>query len=202
MNNDDVEILQRNPAYRGYGRIDRYRLRHRLHDGGIGRAIDREVYDRGHVAGVLPYDPARDCVVLIEQFRIGAYLAGMRPWQTEAVAGIIDAQETPEEVARREAKEEADLEIQELVPLYRYLVSPGAITETVALFVGRVDSAGAGGVHGLPDEGEDIKVLTVPVPELAGMIEDGRIANVLTIAAVQWLLLYRDKLRRQWQTTA
>jgi ADP-ribose pyrophosphatase len=57
-------------------------------------------------------------------------------------------------------------------------------------------------VHGLPDEGEDIKVLTVPVSELAGMIEDGRIANVLTIAAVQWLLLYRDKLRRQWQTTA
>jgi ADP-ribose pyrophosphatase len=202
MNNDDVEILERNPAYRGYGRIDRYRLRHRLHDGGIGRPIDREVYDRGHVAAVLPYDPARDCVVLIEQFRIGAYLAGMRSWQTEAVAGIIDSGETPEEVARREAKEEANLEIQELVPLYRYLVSPGAITETVALFVGLVDSAGAGGVHGLRHEGEDIKVTVVPVSELTGMIEEGRIGNVLTIAAVQWLLLYRDKLRGGWRPKA
>ena len=200
MKNDDVEILERKPAYRGYGRIDRYRLRHRLHDGGVSRAIDREVYDRGHVAAVLPYDPVRDCVVLIEQFRIGAYLAGMRPWQTEAVAGIIDSGETPEEVARREAKEEADLEIRELVPLYRYLVSPGAITETVALFIGLVDSASAGGVHGLPDEGEDIKVTVVPVSELAGMIEDGRIGNVLTIAAIQWLLLYRDKLRASWRT--
>jgi ADP-ribose pyrophosphatase len=168
----------------------------------MGRAIDREVYDRGHVAAVLPYDPVRDCVVLIEQFRIGAYLAGMRSWQTEAVAGIIDSGETPEGVACREAKEEANLEIQELVPLFRYLVSPGAITETVALFIGRVDCTGAGGVHGLPDEGEDIKVSVVAVSDLAGMIEDGRIGNVLTIVAIQWLLLYRDKLLRQWQIEA
>lgn len=200
MKNDDIEILERNPAYRGYGRVDRYRLRHRLHDGGVSLPIDREVYDRGHVTGVLPYDPVRDCVVLIEQFRVGAYLAGMRPWQTEAVAGIIDSGETPEQVALREAREEADLEILDLMPLYRYLVSPGAITETVALFVGRVDSAHAGGVHGLPSEGEDIKVMVVPVSELAGMIDDGRIGNALTIIAVQWLLLYRDKLRASWKT--
>jgi ADP-ribose diphosphatase len=199
MKNDDVEILESSPAYRGYGRIDRYRLRHRLHDGGISRPIEREVYDRGHVTGVLPYDPVKDCVVLIEQFRVGAYLAGMRPWQTEAVAGIIDSGETPEQVARREAKEEADLEILDLVPLYRYLVSPGAITETVILFAGRVDSSRAGGVHGLPEEGEDIKVMVVPVSELAGMIDDGRIGNAQTIVAVQWLLLYRDKLRAIWK---
>jgi ADP-ribose pyrophosphatase len=201
MNKDDVEILERQPAYRGYARIDRYRLRHRLHDGGLSGPIDREVYDRGHVTGVLPYDPVRDCVVMIEQFRVGAYLAGMRPWQTETVAGIIDKGESPEQVARREAKEEADLEIEDLMPMFRYLVSPGAITETVALFAGRVDSSQAGGVHGLPEEGEDIKVLVVPVSELADMIEDGRIGNALTIIAVQWLLLYRDKLRASWKTT-
>ncbi|MGH6880813.1 NUDIX domain-containing protein [Hypericibacter sp.] len=202
MNKDDVEILERQPAYRGYARIDRYRLRHRLHNGGWSGPIDREVYDRGHVTGVLPYDPDRDCVVMIEQFRVGAYLAGMEPWQTETVAGIIDKGESPEQVARREAKEEADLEIRDLVPMLRYAVSPGAITETVALFAGRVDSSRAGGVHGLPAEGEDIKVLVVPVSELAGMIEDGRIGNGLTIIAVQWLLLYRDKLRASWKTTA
>jgi ADP-ribose pyrophosphatase len=202
MNQDDVQILERQPAYRGYGRIDRYRLRHRLHNGGMSGPIDREVYDRGHVTGVLPYDPVRDCVVMIEQFRVGACLAGMRSWQVEAVAGIIDEGETPEQVARREAREEADLDIHDLVPICRYVVSPGAITESVALFAGRVDSSDAGGVHGLPEEGEDIKVLVVPVSELAGMIDDGRIGNSLSIIAVQWLLLYRDKLRASWKATA
>lgn len=199
MKNDDVEILERIPAYRGYGRIDQYRLRHRLHSGGMGNPIDREVYDRGQVSGVLPYDPDRDCVVMIEQFRVGAYLAGMRPWQTETVAGIIDEGESAEAVALREAKEEANLEVTDLIPICRYAVSPGAITETVALFAGRVDSRNAGGIHGLPEEGEDIKVTVVPVAELAGMIEDGRIGNSLTIIAVQWLLLYRDKLRASWK---
>jgi ADP-ribose pyrophosphatase len=197
---DDVEILERTPAYRGYGRIDRYRLRHRLHNGGLSPAIDREVYDRGQVTGVLPYDPVRDCVVLIEQFRVGAYLAGHRAWQTEAVAGIIDKGETPEQVAHREAREEANLEILDLVPISRYVVSPGAITESVQLFIGRVDSDGAGGVHGLAHEGEDIKVTVSPVSALPGMIEDGRIGNSLSIIAVQWLLLYRDKLRERWQS--
>ena len=93
-------------------------------------------------------------------------------------------------------------EFYDLVPICRYVVSPGAITESVALFAGRVDSSDAGGVHGLPEEGEDIKVLVVPVSELAGMIDDGRIGNSLSIIAVQWLLLYRDKLRASWKATA
>jgi ADP-ribose diphosphatase len=202
MDQTDVEILETKLAYRGYGRIDNYRLRHRLHDGRFGPAMLREVYHRGHVAAVLLYDPGRDAVVLLEQFRIGAYLAGMRPWQTEAVAGMIDDGETAEAVARREAMEEAGLAVGALVPIARYLVSPGAITETVALYCGRVDSRGAGGVHGLAAEGEDIKVETVPAGRLARMLEDGVIANALTIIAVQWLLLHRDELRRRWSDPA
>jgi ADP-ribose pyrophosphatase len=80
----------------------------------------------------------------------------------------------------------------------RYLVSPGAITEAVSLYCGRVDSRGAGGVHGLPEEGEDIKVEVVPVTRLAGMLENGDIGNAVTVIAVQWLLLHRDELRRRW----
>jgi ADP-ribose pyrophosphatase len=198
MDAKDIEIIDATLAYQGYGRIDNYRLRHRLHDGRLSRPILREVYHRGHVAAVLPYDPARDAVVLLEQFRIGAHLAGMKPWQTEAVAGMIDGDETPENVARREAREEAGVAVRELVPIARYLVSPGAITETVALYCGRVDSRGAGGVHGLPEEGEDIKVEAVPVDRLAAMLEEGVIANALTIIAVQWLLLHRGELRRRW----
>lgn len=198
MSGTDVEILAVEPGYRGYGRIDTYRLRHRLHDGSWSRPIDREVYDRGHVAAVLPYDPGRDAVVLIEQFRVGAYLAGLPAWQIEAVAGMIDRDETPEAVARREAVEEAGLEIEALVPICRYMVSPGAITERVSLYCGKVDSRGAGGIHGLPEEGEDIRVEVVPAERLPAMLADGSIANALTIIAVQWLLLHRDMLRRQW----
>lgn len=202
MDATDIEILEATLAYRGYGRIDNYRLRHRLHDGRMSRPVLREVYHRGHVAAVLPYDPDRDAVVLLEQFRIGAHLAGMPPWQTEAVAGMIDGDERPEDVARREAQEEAGIAVRELVPIARYLVSPGAITETVALFCGRVDSRGVGGVHGLPEEGEDIKVGIVPADGLPRMLEDGAIANALTIIAVQWLLLHRDELRRRWAEPA
>jgi ADP-ribose pyrophosphatase len=161
--------------------------------------IRREVYDRGHVSAVLLYDPDRDAVVLLEQFRIGAHLAGMPAWQTEAVAGMIDADETPEGVARREAREEAGIEVGELLPIARYLVSPGAITEAVSLFCGRVDSRGAGGIHGLPEEGEDIKVEVVPADRLAAMLAEGTIANALTIIAVQWLLLHHDEVRRRWR---
>jgi len=198
MGESDVEILAVEPGYRGYGRIDTYRLRHRLHDGQWGAPIEREVYDRGHVGAVLPYDPMREVVVLIEQFRIGAHLAGLPSWQTEAVAGMIDRDETPETVARREAVEEAGIEIEALVPICRYMVSPGAITERVSLFCGKVDSRGAGGIHGLPEEGEDIKVEVVPVDALPQRLADGSIGNALTIIAVQWLLLHRDRLRREW----
>ncbi|MFZ5789226.1 MAG: NUDIX domain-containing protein [Pseudomonadota bacterium] len=198
MNDSDVEILEVQPAYRGYGRVDRYRLQHRLHDGSQSRPINREVYDRGHVAAVLLYDPDEDAVVLLEQFRIGAYLTGMNSWQIEAVAGIIDPGETAEQVAMREAQEEAGLVVADLEPICRYIVSPGAITETVRLFIGRVDSRGAGGVHGLHHEGEDIKVEAVPVARLPQMLADGTIANALTIIAVQWLLLHRESLRARW----
>ena len=87
---DDIEIREKIAAYQGYFRIDRYRLRHRLHAGGWSAEMTREVFERCHAAAVLPYDPIRDEVVLIEQFRVGAYAAGWSPWLTEVIAGIID----------------------------------------------------------------------------------------------------------------
>ena len=117
MNENDVEILDKETAFQGYFRIDRYRLRHRLFAGGWSEAITREVFERGHVVGVLPYDPIEDRVVLIEQFRIGAYAAGFSPWLIEIVAGVIEAGEEPEEVARRETLEETGCSVTELMPV-------------------------------------------------------------------------------------
>src|SRR5512143_2878914 len=107
MDKSDIEIVERRIGYRGYFRLDVYRLRHRLHEGGWSDVISREVLERGHAAAALLYDPARDAVVMIEQFRVGALAAGRAPWLCELVAGIIETGETPIDVARREALEEA-----------------------------------------------------------------------------------------------
>lgn len=137
-------------------------------------------------------------MVLIEQFRIGPYAVGWNPWLLEGVAGIIEDGESPEDVAIRETREEAGCEITELVPMLHYLSSPGACTETVALFCGRVDASGAGGVHGLDEEHEDIKVVVYGVDEALEMLREGRIVNGKTIIALQWLALNYSQLKRRW----
>ena len=194
----DVKTVERRTVYDGYFRIDRYRLRHRLHGGGWSGEMTREVFERGHAVGVLPYDPVRDEVVLLEQFRVGALAAGWAPWQTEIVAGIIEDGETAEDVARREVTEEAGCQVADLVPLCEYLVSPGGTSESVTLFAGRVDSAGVGGIHGLDHEHEDIRVFTLPADEALDLLARGAIRNALAVIALQWLALNRNELRRTW----
>ena len=201
MDRDGVELIEKQAAFCGYFRIDRLRLRFPLYEGGMSREVEREVLERGQVAAVLLVDPDRDCVVLIEQFRPGPYAAGEPPWLIEAVAGVIEGGESAEELARREAREEANCEITDLFPIMRFFTSPGASTESVALFCGRVDSSDAGGVHGLAEEGEDIRVLVVSVDEALSLLREGRIVNAKTIIALQWLASNYDKVRKRWLTT-
>lgn len=198
MESNGVEIVERTRAYDGYFKIDRWRVRHKLFDGGISAEIRREVFERGHAVAVILYDPARDALVLIDQFRIGALSAGFDPWVTEIVAGVIDPGETPEAVARRETIEETGCTIVEMIPICHYLVSPGCSSETVRLFCARVDSKGLGGVFGLKDEGEDIRVGVVPLERALEDLDAGRINTSLGIIAVQWVALNRSKLRAQW----
>lgn len=193
-----IDILEKKAVYQGYFRIDRYTLRHRLFAGGMSGKVTREVFERGHAVGLLPYDPVHDAVVLIEQFRIGAYAAGMEPWLVEIVAGIIENGEAPEDVARRETLEEAGLTISDLMPVCRYLVSPGGTSESVRVFLGRIDSTVAGGIHGLNSEDEDIRVTPMPWSDAKRLLDDGKITNVLTIVALQWFALHRDEVRRRW----
>ena len=195
---DGVELLEKSERYSGFFRINRYRLRHRLFAGGWSGVIEREVFERGHAVGVLPYDPVADSLVLIEQFRIGALVAGMSPWLIEVVAGIIEEGEAPEEVARRETLEEAGLELQALMPMCRYLVSPGGSSESVRLYCGRVDSRGAGGIHGLAEEHEDIRVDHLPYGEAMRLLEEGQVTNSVGLIALQWLALHRDRVRAAW----
>lgn len=192
------EILDEQLLYEGFYRLVRYRVRHALFQGGMGPPLSRELLLRGNAAGVLPYDPQRDEVVLVEQFRIGAIHSGRSPWLFEIVAGLIEEGETPEAVVRREAVEEADCVIRELAAVSTYFSSPGGSDERVSLFVGRVDSEGLGGIHGLAEEGENIRVHVLPAEEAFTQVANGLIDNAMTIIALQWLQINRERLRSEW----
>jgi ADP-ribose pyrophosphatase len=195
-----VEIQACERVFDGYFKVDRYRIVHETFSGENISPITREVFERGHAACVLPYDPVLDHVVLIEQFRVGALAAGDGdPWLLETVAGIIDAGEAPEAVVRREAQEEAGLTVSDLEPLGTFLMSPGGTSESIALFAGRCDAARAGGIHGLPEEGEDIRVFTVPADEAIAMVHDNRIRNAMTAIALLRFDSKRAALREAWR---
>jgi ADP-ribose pyrophosphatase len=193
-----VHVLERRPVYDGYFKIVRYRVRYQRFSGEMGPPLEREVFERGHAVAVLPYDPATDRVVLIEQFRIGALETEGDPWLLEPVAGIIEAGETPQEVARRESREEAGIEPEDLIRACDYFVSPGGATERCLVFIGRVDSTAAGGVFGLEHEGEDIRVHVLGLGDALARIGDGRIRVASTIIALQWLALHRESVRARW----
>lgn len=194
----DWALIRREELYNGFFRLARYRLRHRRFDGEWSALLDREIFERGHAAAVLPYDPQLDRVALIEQFRPGALEANGGPWLLECIAGIIESGETAEDVVRREALEEAGCEIGTLERICCYHVSPGGTTETTTLFAGRAALAGVGGVHGNPEEGEDIRVHVVSAEEAIARADDGRVSNAMGQIALHWLARHRDALRQRW----
>lgn len=202
MTDQRVAMLERTLAYDGHFKIIRYRLRHRLFAGGMSRELMREVFERGHAVAVLPFDPVRGQVVLVEQFRIGGVGVIDDPWLIEPVAGIIEPGEPAPEVARREAAEEAGLDLLELVPACTYFASPGGSTETCQVYIGRVDAAGAGGIFGRTDEDEDIRVHVVPLATALEWLCDGRVHAVTTVVALQWLALHRAELDERWRCGA
>lgn len=195
---DDWQLVKREVAYQGYFRIDRCSLRHRRFDGSWTPVIQRELFERGHAAAVLPYDPDLDRVLLVEQFRVGAIEAPGTPWLLELVAGIIETGESAEAVARREADEEAGIGIGELERICEYLVSPGGTSERTSLFVGRADLGDAGGIHGVADEHEDIRVHTYPAATAIELADTGRANNAAAQIALNWFARHHERLRREW----
>ncbi|OAH97917.1 NUDIX domain-containing protein [Methylomonas methanica] len=198
MSDKQFQILDTQVVYEGFFRLEQYTLKHTLFNGGWSQPLKRELFRRGNCVAVLLYDPDRDEVVLIEQFRVGAVLQPERAWLLEIVAGAIEEGETAEEVAYREAREEAGCEIQELIEIKQFFTTPGGSSEWITLFCGRVDSSQVGGIHGLDEEDEDIRVTAVKFDEVFQMLEDDKIESGIPIIAIQWLYIHRQKLRSQW----
>ncbi|WP_313437413.1 ADP-ribose diphosphatase [Atlantibacter hermannii] len=197
---NDVEIIAREKLYRGFFSLDLYRFRHRLFNGEMSGEVRREIFERGHASVLLPFDPVRDEVVLIEQIRIAAYDTSETPWLLELVAGMIEPGESVEDVARREAIEEAGLTVGRTKPVLNYLASPGGTSERLSILVGEVDATQAEGIHGLVEENEDIRVHVVSREQAYQWVEEGKIDNAASVIALLWLQLHYQEIRQEWNT--
>jgi ADP-ribose pyrophosphatase len=194
-----VNILEKEICYDGFFKLVRYRLQHTLFAGGWSGELVREVLERGHAAAVLPYDPIRDEVVMIEQFRPGALGDAKGAWLWEIVAGILEPGESPGNVVRREAIEEIGCPVIDPVYICTFFVSPGSTTETTALFCGRVDAEKAKGIHGVASEHEDIQVHVIPFATAWEMLQNCQIRFAPAIIALQWLALHRREVKQWWE---
>jgi len=189
------KLLDSQPLYQGFFKIDLCRIRHQTYQGGEIE-IQRELFHRGDAVAVLLYDPVADRVVLIEQFRVGA-IGEENPWLLEIVAGMLEEGESVHDVARRECKEEAGLDVHAFEPVYSFYSSPGGCSERIHLVCALVDSEQAEGTHGLEAEGEDIRVRVVDFAETHDLIASAKISSAIPLIALQWLQLNRERLQME-----
>ena len=196
---EDIEHVEEELLHNGYLRVKRLWFRYKRFDGKMSEAISREVLDATDVAVVLPYDPVEDHVVLIEQCRAGAIRDSQEtPWLLECVAGMNDKTESLEQLAYRELEEEAGLIGKRMKPVHCYWVSPGISGERIQVFCAEVDMHSRAQVAGLEEEAEDIKTHIVPADRIQDLLDDGIVNTGPAIMALQWFLLHRDALRREW----
>ncbi|MCU7837388.1 MAG: NUDIX domain-containing protein [gamma proteobacterium symbiont of Taylorina sp.] len=207
MTQQDVSLIHKESGYQGFFSINQYAIQHALFNGEKSRVIIRECLERGHAVGVLAYDPWQDKVILLEQFRIGAYVnisSGNNvvnsdtPWLLEIIAGMVEVGESQEDVAHREAIEEAGCTILDLEPIGDFYSSSGGCSETIQLYCGCVNSEGVEGIHGVEEEGEDIRVMVVSFETVVQWLKEGRLNNASTMISMQWLMLNYDRIRKQW----
>ena len=193
----EVEVGRRVPSHSGFFALDLWHLRHRRFDGAMSPPLVRELFVAGDAVTVLPYDPVRDRVLLVEQVRMGPLGRGdPLPWQLEAIAGRIDPGETPEEAARREAVEEAGLVLGALEKVAEYYPTPGAVTEYLYSYVALCDLPdGVAGVFGAAEEAEDIKGHLLSFDRLVEVMAAGEIGNAPLLLTVLWLQRERTRLR-------
>ena len=205
FDNEQVSVHSVVTKYQGFFKMNEYSLQHKLFSGEQSQLFTREIFERGDAVVVMPYDAKLDKVLLIEQFRPGALRGEDSPWLLEFIAGMFDENETPIEVAIREAKEETDLILcnNDLMPVMEYLSSPGGMSERIHLYLAHFDSDQIkdGAIHGLPEENEDILLHLVSRTRALELLAQGKITNAATIIGLQWLALNYQSLSTQGTNT-
>lgn len=194
---EDVDTVEIRRPWQGYFHVDQRDYQFRRFDGQKSELLTRETYVTGDAVVVLPYDPVRDRVMVIEQFRVAAHVRGDEtPWVIECAAGRMDPGETPEQTAIRETREECGLNVDRLIPCANYYPSVGGHTGYFHTFVGVCDIPDeAAGTFGLAEESEDIKTHIVSVPDALDMLENGAFNTGPLILLLLWLAPRRAAFR-------
>ena len=193
---EDVIIHRHTRAYIDYFGMEEVELQHRQHDGSMGAVLNRNGLMQGGAIVVLPYDPVRDVVLLVEQFRTPVFLIDdPEPWMWEPVAGMIDPGETPEQTALRETQEEAQVTLDALEFAGEAYSSSGSSTEYVYLYVGLADLTNTIDNGGLASEGEDIRTQILPYDAFMEAVDNNRFKDLPLLSLAHWLARHRDRLR-------
>ncbi|MBT5388147.1 MAG: NUDIX domain-containing protein [Porticoccaceae bacterium] len=190
----DYVIDSRETMFQGFFRISKLILRHRLFAGDWSQPISRELFERGEAVGVLLFDPDHHLVGLVEQFRVGALNEQHGPWQYEVVAGMVEPGETPTQVALRELKEEAGVDLTQLIPICNYLVSAGGTDEKMHMFCGLCNLQEQGGIFGVEGEAEDILFEVWTYADVLKAQAEGLFNSAAATIALQWLQLNIENL--------
>lgn len=194
----DVFISAVETKYHGFFKLNEYRLKHKLYDNKVSTEFTREVFERGDAVVVMLYDPVKDNLLLLEQFRMGAIRTCDTPWMLEFVAGMFDENESPIDVAVRETQEEANVTLapSSIKPIMKYLSSPGGTSESIYLYWAPFDSTQVtpGSVYGLDDENEDILLHIITRTDALALLSEGKILNAATIIGLQWLAINYQSL--------
>ncbi|MDB5664206.1 NUDIX domain-containing protein [Cypionkella sp.] len=193
----DVAVAALREPYARFFAMEEIDVSFRRFDGSMSPQVTRAGFIACDAVTVLPYDPVRDRVLVVDQFRTGPYLRGdPQPWQIEAIAGRIDPGETPVEAARREAVEEAGLVLADLLPVASYYPSPGCSAEYLYSFVAVTDLPDAvAGVFGVEGEAEDIRGHLISFDRMMELVASGEISNAPTVLTAFWLAQNRARLR-------
>ena len=193
----EIRLIEEEVLYQGFNRLRRLVFQYPRYDGTWSNPVDREVLERADATVVLPYDPVHDRVVLIEQFRLAASLTPFSARQFEPIGGLIEPGNGPEMVIRREAVEEAGLTLGALIPIGRFLPSPGCLTEVVHAYCALVDTEGLGGLHGCANEDEDIMVHVLDFADVERSLAAGEFGYMVMALCVYWLIANRERLRAE-----
>ncbi len=193
-----VRTVEVREPYRNYFSVQEHDVAIPRFDGGFSDVVTRAVFVSGDAVCVLPYDPERDRVMVIEQYRFGPHVRGdTQPWKLEAIAGRIDPGETPEQTAMREMVEETGLHLRELIKAPSYYPAPGAVAEYMYSFIGLVDLPdGAAGIGGLEVEAEDIKSHILSFDGVMELLNDGRADTGPLVVSLLWLAAHRESIRK------
>jgi len=197
-----VEILSSRVAYEDFVRVTTFKIRTQRFDGSWTDPYTRNVMatgESGNAVVVLAYDPERDVVVLVEQFRMPALMRDRKSaWPLETAAGLIAHGEDPLETAKREVMEETGCTPRRMEKVGEMFSGPGAFAEVLYCYIAAVTAGNSGTTHGLAHEEENIRLHVLTVEDAVKLADSGAIEDIKTVFMLNWLARHHDSLRHRW----